>query len=74
MFVQNTTQRKAILELILDGEPVAPDVDITKLGELSDGFSGSDLRELCRNASVYRVRDYTRSTVYHTSISNRTNK
>lgn len=61
----NTTQRKAILNLILDGEPVAPDVDVTKVAEVTDGFSGSDLRELCRNASVYRVRDYTRSTVYH---------
>lgn len=51
-------QRLKILELILDNEPTAEDVDLEALSKLTDGFSGSDLRELCRNASVYRVRDY----------------
>lgn len=65
----NIAQRKQILELILTNEPISDDVDIEKIGKLTDGFSGSDLRELCRNASVYRVRDYMRTTE-HTDDSN----
>ncbi|XP_054267942.1 outer mitochondrial transmembrane helix translocase-like [Macrosteles quadrilineatus] len=54
-------QRVAIFSLIMEGEPTASDVDIQKLARMTDGFSGSDIRELCRNASVYRVRDYMRT-------------
>ena len=35
-------------------------IDLKSLSEDTEGFSGSDLRELCRNASVYRVRDLIR--------------
>lgn len=50
-------QRVKILRLVLEHENVADDVDLNHLGKLTNGFSGSDLRELCRNASVYRVRE-----------------
>lgn len=49
--------------LILENEPVSDDVDIEALAKSTEGFSGSDLRELCRNASVYRVRDYLRTHI-----------
>lgn len=58
----NSIQRKQILELILQHEPIADDVDIMRISHAAEDFSGSDLRELCRNASVYRVRDFMRST------------
>lgn len=58
----NTAQRKQIIELILENEPVSDDINIQRLAGATEGFSGSDLRELCRNASVYRVRDYMRGT------------
>ncbi|XP_022900366.1 outer mitochondrial transmembrane helix translocase-like [Onthophagus taurus] len=57
----NATQRRQILELILINEPVEDNVDVNKIARSTDGFSGSDLRELCRNASVYRVRDYMKN-------------
>lgn len=60
-FFKEEQQRKKILHLILDTEPISEDVDILKLSKMTDGFSGSDLQELCRNASVYRVRDYLRN-------------
>ena len=49
-------QRKAILKRILEMETVSEDVDYNRLSRLTEGFSGSDLRELCRTASVYRMR------------------
>lgn len=58
----NIAQRKQILDLILTNEPVSDDVQVDRIAKLTDGFSGSDMRELCRNASVYRVRDYMRNT------------
>uniref|UniRef100_A0A2A4J8M5 AAA+ ATPase domain-containing protein n=1 Tax=Heliothis virescens TaxID=7102 RepID=A0A2A4J8M5_HELVI len=54
------TQRERILQLILRSEPVAEDIDFKKLACSTEGFSGSDLHELCRQAAVYRVRDLAR--------------
>ncbi|XP_063983895.1 outer mitochondrial transmembrane helix translocase [Diachasmimorpha longicaudata] len=56
----NEAQRTQVLKLILDKEPTAEDVDAGKLSKVTEGFSGSDLHELCRTASLYRVRDYSR--------------
>ncbi|XP_012174662.2 outer mitochondrial transmembrane helix translocase [Bombus terrestris] len=57
----NEQQRMQLLKLILNHEPVAENMDIAKLAQITEGFSGSDLQELCRNASIYRVRDYLRT-------------
>lgn len=44
--------------MILKNEPTADNVEIATLAKHTEGFSGSDLQELCRNASIYRIRDY----------------
>lgn len=54
-------QRVKILKLILETETIAPNVDLNRLAKLTNGFSGSDLRELCRNASVHRMRSFMRT-------------
>ncbi|XP_023944721.1 outer mitochondrial transmembrane helix translocase isoform X1 [Bicyclus anynana] len=54
------TQRERILQLILQSEPTAPDIEYRRLAMATEGFSGSDLHELCRQAAVYRVRDLAR--------------
>lgn len=53
-------QRKNILELILQTETVEAEVDCGNLARLTNGFSGSDLRELCRFAAVNRMRDFVK--------------
>lgn len=50
-------KRKDILKRILEMESIAEDLDFVRLSKLTQGFSGSDLREACRTASVYRMRD-----------------
>lgn len=53
-------QRVRILESILQHELVAPHIDLVHIGRLTDGFSGSDLKELCRAAAVCSMRDLLR--------------
>ncbi|KAM4746524.1 outer mitochondrial transmembrane helix translocase [Anableps anableps] len=56
----NTRQREDILRLILAGENLSNAINLKEIAEKTDGYSGSDLRELCRDAAMYRVRDYVR--------------
>ncbi|KAK3514689.1 hypothetical protein QTP70_027773, partial [Hemibagrus guttatus] len=51
-------QRKEILHLILSGENLSTAVNLMEIAEQTEGFSGSDLREVCRDAALYRVRDF----------------
>jgi ATPase family AAA domain-containing protein 1 len=53
-------QRLKILKLILEHENISSDVNFIQLAKITNTFSGSDLRELCRNASVYRIRSFIR--------------
>jgi SpoVK/Ycf46/Vps4 family AAA+-type ATPase len=43
--------------LVLKTEQCATDVDLHKLAITTNGFSGSDLQELCRIASLLRIKD-----------------
>lgn len=65
----NGEQRLRILRLILETECLSDDVDLNHLAKLTNGFSGSDLRELCRNASVNRLREFVRQNESAASTS-----
>lgn len=65
-------QRLEILKLILNSEIVHELVDFNRIAKLTNGFSGSDLRELCRNASVLRMRQFMR--LNENKISIKTNE
>ncbi|NWX89375.1 ATAD1 protein, partial [Nothoprocta pentlandii] len=51
-------QREAILKLILKNENVDRHVDLLEVAKETDGFSGSDLKEMCRDAALLCVREY----------------
>lgn len=67
-------QRERILQLILRAEPVAQDIEYKRLASATEGFSGSDLHELCRQAAVYRVRDLAREELRREQESKSTQK
>ncbi|XP_051968189.1 outer mitochondrial transmembrane helix translocase [Xyrauchen texanus] len=54
----NLKQRKDILKLILENENVESAVDFSEIAKETDGFSGSDLREMCRDGALLCVRDF----------------
>ena len=45
---------------MLKGVPLAPNFPMQILAEYSRGKSGSDLKELCRNAAMLPVRELVR--------------
>ena len=47
---------------MLKDTKLAPDFSFETLAEQADGLSGSDLKELCRNAAMVPVREFMRST------------
>jgi SpoVK/Ycf46/Vps4 family AAA+-type ATPase len=44
--------RREILEVTLSENRLGPDVNLTKIAERLDGYTGSDLKEVCREAVV----------------------
>ncbi|XP_057688909.1 outer mitochondrial transmembrane helix translocase [Corythoichthys intestinalis] len=56
----DSQQRHDILRLILAEENLSHTINLKEIAEKTEGYSGSDLRELCRDAALYRVRDYVR--------------
>ncbi|XAR71602.1 Adenosinetriphosphatase [Bertholletia excelsa] len=50
-------ERAEILKVILKGEKVEEDVDFDHLANLCEGYTGSDLLELCKKAAYFPIRD-----------------
>ncbi|MBI5442397.1 MAG: CDC48 family AAA ATPase [Deltaproteobacteria bacterium] len=48
--------REEILQIHSRGMPLAPDVDLGRLAEITHGFVGADLEALCREAAMVRLR------------------
>lgn len=54
-------QRFKILSLMLKDTKLDPNISLRILASQTTGFSGSDLRELCRNAAMVPVRECMRA-------------
>ncbi len=50
--------RKEIFKIHLRGKPLAEDVDIDKLAEKTEGYSGADIEAVCNEATMLAIRDY----------------
>eukprot|EP00252_Welwitschia_mirabilis_P015928 TRINITY_DN35335_c0_g1_i1.p1 TRINITY_DN35335_c0_g1~~TRINITY_DN35335_c0_g1_i1.p1 ORF type:complete len:392 (-),score=91.08 TRINITY_DN35335_c0_g1_i1:515-1690(-) len=53
----NAKERAKILEVILKGENVDDNIDYDYIASLCEGYSGSDLTELCKQAAYIPIRE-----------------
>ncbi|KAG8090294.1 hypothetical protein GUJ93_ZPchr0011g28252 [Zizania palustris] len=53
----DTSNREKILKVILEKEELAPGIDMESLATMTDGYSGSDLKNLCVTAAHYPIRE-----------------
>lgn len=49
-------------QVILSGENIADDVSTPRIADKTEGFSGSDLRQLCTAAAMCGIRDLMKAT------------
>jgi transitional endoplasmic reticulum ATPase len=49
--------RKNIIKAILRKSPISPSISIDFLSDLTDGFTGADLTELCQRATKAAIRE-----------------
>lgn len=54
-------QRQKIFEILLKKASLAPNFSLDRLITATEGFSGSDIKEMCRNAAMVPLREYLRS-------------
>ncbi|TQD94546.1 hypothetical protein C1H46_019791 [Malus baccata] len=50
-------ERAQILKVILKGERIEDNIDYDRLAVLSEGYTGSDLLELCKKAAYVPIRE-----------------
>jgi len=50
-------ERVEIFRIHLRGKPLADDVDIEKLAERTEGYSGADIEAVCREAGMLAIRE-----------------
>lgn len=50
-------ERVEILKVILKGETIDDNIDFDRVASLCEGYTGSDLLELCKKAAYFPIRD-----------------
>eukprot|EP00268_Persea_americana_P005201 TRINITY_DN1174_c0_g1_i4.p1 TRINITY_DN1174_c0_g1~~TRINITY_DN1174_c0_g1_i4.p1 ORF type:complete len:420 (-),score=71.98 TRINITY_DN1174_c0_g1_i4:491-1750(-) len=55
--IPDCNERTKILQVILKGERVEDSIDCVRIASLCEGYTGSDLLELCKQAAYFPVRD-----------------
>jgi len=53
----DTPNRTKILRKLLENEDLSPDVDVDAISQTTDGYSGSDLKNLCETAAHCAIRE-----------------
>ncbi|XP_076954099.1 uncharacterized protein LOC143628368 [Bidens hawaiensis] len=55
--IPDRKERAEILKVILKGERVEENIDLDTIAALCEGYTGSDLLELCKQAAYFPIRD-----------------
>jgi len=56
--VPNEDERREILQIHTRGMPIADDVDLKELSSELHGYTGADIKSLCREAAMKSIRRY----------------
>ena len=56
--VPDKEARKEIFNIHLRGKPLAEDVDVEKLAEKTEGYTGADIEAVCNEATMLAIREY----------------
>jgi ATPase family AAA domain-containing protein 1 len=54
----NAAQRRKIFHILLKKASLHPEFSMDRLVAATDGISGSDIKEMCRNAAMIPLREY----------------
>ncbi len=52
----NQVAREELFRVCLRDTPTADDIDVSRLAELCDGYSGADVSNVCRDAAMMAMR------------------
>ncbi|MFP4654635.1 MAG: CDC48 family AAA ATPase [Methanohalobium sp.] len=55
--IPDKKSRSMIFNIHLDGKPLADDVGIEKLADITEGYAGADLEAICREAALLALRE-----------------
>ncbi|KAJ2554599.1 mitochondrial dynamin GTPase Msp1 [Coemansia sp. RSA 1933] len=66
-----TEQRRQILKIMLENVDLEQGFSFDKLVASTSGMSGSDLKEMCRNAAIKPLREYIRTNPVELQRSNK---
>ena len=55
--IPDCRERAEILKVILKGESIEKSIDFDHIASLCEGYTGSDLLELCKKAAYFPIRD-----------------
>ena len=59
--VPDKNARKEIFRIHLRGKPLSEDVDLEKLSERTDGYTGADIEAVCNEATMLAIREYIKN-------------
>ena len=65
--------REKIFKIHLDEKPLADDVDIAELAQMTDGYVGADIESICREASMLALREFIEPDMDQESVQSRIN-
>lgn len=55
--IPDRRERVEILKVVLKGEKVSDDIDYDRIASLCEGYTGSDILELCKKAAYFPIRE-----------------
>ena len=66
--------REKIFKIHLNEKPLADDVDIRELAQMTEGYVGADIEAICREGSMLALREFIKPDMDQESVKSRVNE